>query len=697
MIYSIKKIKAYWWVFALVFILLFSNYISAINIMPDRLLSFDPIFQYRFTKYFTDWGHLPVWDELSYYVGREVGIENYPPFIFYLTGAIYWIIQYLGYSFSLLTVASYAAAVYGAMICIAAFLLGRELSNNYGGLMAAALIGSAPQILVRTFGSSFDTDQLVVFFIILTIYLSVHLLKKRSISSFCMAVIGFTGFMLTWNMFTYTLAIAFLILIAYFILLVMSKVLKKEKNVFDATFLTLRELKNYILILVALLLSLSVINLVISNFNFSYTIVNSFSDLFGFVGQAEAWIVNISIAELQPFSIFNIQGWILAMGNIIIGETIVDLLILVLFFFSMLFGLFNNFKNKNIENLSVLATLFLVAVVTTFKGVRFTEYSSAFFIILISVGFANLIKWSENKNFLKSLAIGLYLLVFIIALSSGSSVGQSLGPDVSPNWDSAWNFLRTQTPEMSLVGTWWDPGHMITGLADRRVIADGAHCHFDCLYTINDRITDLGKIMATTDENVSLSLIRKYQGDSPNVYWIASDDLIGKFQWLQYFGLGCDARDPDQQSKCPLYMQIPEQSRSVDSNGNIVLRNYGSIIVYQGANIPIPIYIQNINGLLFDEVIFYNNGNVTSIKFNDTEKNQLIQTLKPLESQLNFRFTNQSIPMSVWMTEDYSYIVIIPQNLRNAVFTKMFMLEGQGLEHFTQVFRNSQVKIYKVV
>jgi asparagine N-glycosylation enzyme membrane subunit Stt3 len=692
----INNVKKYWWIFALVFIFLFSYYIRAINIVPDRLLSFDPIFQYRFTKYIIDWGHLPAWDELSYYVGRaNTTIES--QFLWFATAMIYWFLNLFDFGFSLFTTASYASAIYGAMICIAAFLLGRELSNNYGGLMAAALIGSAPQILVRTFGSSYDTDQLVLFFIVLTTYLGIHLLRKRNISSFSMALIGFTCFMLTWNVSMYTFVIVSLILLVYFILLIASKLLKKEKNIFSAIFLSLKDLKNRILILIALLLSLFAINIVQSDFDFKNTLISNLLDLLGFAQQAESWIVNISIAELQPFSIFNLQGWIMAMGNIVTGESMIDILLLVIFFFSMLFGIFNNFKNKDLENLSVLLTFFLIAIVTTFRGVRFTEYTSAFFIILISVGFGNLIKWSENKNFLKSFVIGLYLLTIIITLSSGLAVGQSLGPDVNSNWDNAWTFLKTQTPEFSLVGTWWDPGHMITGLGERRVIADGAHCHFDCMYTINDRITDLGKIMATTDENVSLSLIRKYQGDSPEVYWIASDDLIGKYQWLQYFGLGCDARDSEQAKKCPLYMEIPEQSRSADSNGNIVLRNYGNIMVYQGAGIPIPIYTQDINGVLFDEILYYNNGNVTSLKFNETGINNLIQMLKPLETQLNFRFTNQSIPLTVWMPKDYSYIVIIPANLRDTVFTKMFMLEGEGLEHFTQVFRNEQVKIYKVI
>jgi len=286
-------------------------------------------------------------------------------------------------------------------------------------------------------------------------------------------------------------------------------------------------------------------------------------------------------------------------------------------------------------------------------------------------------------------------------MSISAELGKQLGPDTNQNWDEAWNFLKTQTPEFSIVGTWWDPGHMITGLAERRVYADGAHCQLKftdgtpaCLYTINDRITDLGKIMVTSDENESLELIRKYQGDSPKVYWIASDDLIGKFQWLQYFGIGCDARVEE---RCPLYIQIPEQSRSVDSNGNIILRNYGNIVVYQGLNIPIPIYIQGINGALFDEIIYYSNGQVNTFKMNESERQALIQVLKPLEKQLSFRFTNQSIALTVWVPQHYAYIVIIPQNLRESVFTKMFMLEGQGLEHFKLVFNNPQVKIFEII
>jgi len=685
----INILKEKWWVFALVLIFLFSYYIRALNIVPDRLLSFDPILQYRFTKYLVDWGHLPVWDELSYYTGRN-NTPNDSPFFWYVTAVLYWFFKSFG--FSLLTTTSYASAIYGAMIILPAFLLGRELSNKYGGLAAAILIGTAPQILVRTFGSSYDTDQFVMFFILLTTYLGIYALKRRSIASVSLAIAGFTAFMLTWNDFGFT----FFILIGYVIMnFILSAFLgSKDKKVEIRFYKNMRsalsEVKYQMLVLLFIFLGILLIGYALKK-----DPLTSFSAFLSFAQNAEQWIVNISIAELQPFSIFNLEGWITAMGRFITGNSIIDITLFIIFIISLLIGIFISYK-RDLQNLSFTITLFLISVYITFKGIRFTEYSSALLIILVSVGLGYLIEVLGKKNqLLKAFSIGLVLCIVVIAMNIGQQVGQNLGPDINANWDNAWNFLKMQTPEMSIIGTWWDPGHMITGLAERRDFADGAHCTYNCMYNINDRITDLGKIMATTNENESIDLIRKYQGDSPKVYWIASDDLIGKYQWLQYFGLGCDAR-VDQ--SCPLYIQIPQQSTSADQNGNIVLRNYGgSIQVFQGLNIPIPIYVQGINGAIFDEIIYYNNGNATSVKFNETEKSQLIQILKPLETQLNFRFTNQSIPMTVWIPQNYAYIVIIPQNLRNTVFTKMFMLEGQGLEHFKQVFRNEEVKIYEVI
>ncbi|MEM2974220.1 MAG: STT3 domain-containing protein, partial [Candidatus Micrarchaeia archaeon] len=186
----IKTMLLKWWpVLALFLIFLFCYYIRAMNNMPDRILSFDPVFMYRQTYYIANWGHLPVWDELSYYPGRPMDYDYAAPFMFYLTTLLWWLLK--GFGLSLLTTASYAGALYGAAITIPAFLLGRELSNKWGGLMAATLAGTAPQILIRTFGASYDTDQLVLFFLLLTIFAGLYAFRKKTPASFCLILGSF--------------------------------------------------------------------------------------------------------------------------------------------------------------------------------------------------------------------------------------------------------------------------------------------------------------------------------------------------------------------------------------------------------------------------------------------------------------------------------------------------------------------------
>ena len=672
-------LKKNWHIIALGVIFLLSLYIRIINVIPDQLVQFDPIFQYRLTYYFSNWGHLPVWDELTYYTGRMV---TDAPFMWYITTWISSVTKLFG--MSLMTTASYLAGLFGALIVVPAFFLGKELSNKYGGLIAAALIGTAPQILIRTFGGSFDSDQLVLFFLLLTLYLGYYALKKKSIASFCWLAISFTGFMLTWLVFAYS----FFILVGFIIIhLILGILLLRKEGSKEKIKTSFNEFKKVILILVSLLVSLFAIGIAVGS-----DMLRSFSVLLRFAQHAEVAIVNISIAELQPFNIFNLNGWTAAMGKFVTGNQIIDVSLFLLFIGLIVFGFWRSYK-KDIRITSFLLTLFIVAIYTTFQGIRFTEFSSALFLVLVAVGFGYLVSWlSKKDHFLKNFSYGLGILLIVIGLTVGMQVGQALGPDSAPNWDQAWNFLRTSTPENSFVGTWWDPGHMIAGLGERRNMADGAHCSApQCFYTINDRKTDAGTIMATTNEAQSIELINKYKGNSDEQYWIASADLIGKFQWVQYFGTGCDART---NPECPLYIQVP-LTKIGDANG-LTIGYYSDIIVIYGEN-PIPFIVQNRNGFLFREVIYYDENGVTVFERSQEDIEALTGSLKLLADQLGIVFTNQVSETTLWIAPGGSYAVIIPQHLRESVFTKMFMLEGSGLEHFRQVFRNEEVKIYEII
>jgi hypothetical protein len=682
-----KLFLRYWWLGALIFIFLFAYYIRAINIVPDRLLSFDPVYFYRYLRYFVEFGTFPVWDELTYYVGRAVIT---PPLLIYLTAAAYFILERFG--FSLMTTAAYTSAVIGAAMTIPAFLLGRELSNKYGGLLAAVLIGTAPQILIRTFGASFDTDHIAVLFILLTTWAGLRMLKHPTPFNFCLAAGSFIGFVLAWGMYWYTWFFLIGTTILYF--LVASAFGDREwfrdslprPRLADRAIAALRRCRSMFTISGVLFVTIFGLGYMLGRNPMSHLL-----SMLGFAFRPEVWIVNISIAELQLINLADIGSWMLMTGRFITGTGAVDVLLFLTFMALVGFGLWQSWR-KGALDASFLLIMFALGIVTTIRGIRFTEFSSALILPVVAIGYGHFVEFCRRDDFLRSFSLGLGFVIAVIAIGLSLQIGQQLGPDINANWDSAWAWIRDNTPRAALIGTWWDPGHMIAGFGERRNIADGAHCSRPCLWTINDRITDLGRIMATTDEKESIQLIHKYQGTSPKVYWIASDDLIGKFQWLQYFGTGCDART---EQRCPLYYQLPLRAVSQMPNGQIFARHYGNVIVIEGVP-PVPIFVQGRIAAVLEEVIYYDNTEVKIVNFDALDITQLLEQLKPLKQQLRVKFSNQTMQLTAWVPTHQQYIVLIPPNQRNTIFTKMFMLEGRGLEHFKQVYRNEQVKIYEV-
>ena len=660
---------------ALAAVFLLAFWVRAVGLQPDKLLSFDPIFQLRFTEYFATFHTLPDWDELSYYTGRPVA--NYPPLIFYTTTAVWWLSQLLHLGWSLTTAAGWASAFYGAAIVIPAFFLARALSDKYGGLLAATLVGTAPQILVRTFGASFDTDQFAIFFILLTLWLGWEALRRRTPAAVATAAAGFIVFMLAWPTYWFT---ALMLAAVPVVWLCISLPFGKKRE--DGRRIDRNEFLSMLAVPAVLFVSILIAGSILQT-----SPLNSLAGLFGFAQAAEQWIVNISIAELQLVDLASIATWQTAFGRLVSGMALLDEAVFLLLVIFTAVGVIGTLRRDRLAG-AFLATIVALNIFALTRGIRFTEFSSAMLLVAAGVGFSYIFSWSKREPFARSCVAGTGLVLAFIGVTIAMSYGPTLAADNSPNWDAAYAFLRT-TPETSVVGTWWDPGHMITGLAERRVIADGAHCGNECLYTINDRITDLGKVFDTTSEQEAADILRKYKGDSDRVYWIASDDLIPKFQWLQYFGTGCDARSD---SNCPLYSIFSAQSSKTVGNFSIISYGNQLMLVQPLEGSPFFVVVQGRTVAAIDELIAYVQGSTApmSIRFDSPSD------LQAAADAMNLRASNQTIPLSIWLPPSANIAVVIPQHLRESMFTKMFFLEGQGLTKFKQVFRNDQVKIYEI-
>ena len=702
----------------LIGVLLVSYSIRLASTDTKWLLAYDPYFQYRHTADVVEDGVLSKWDEFSYYPpGRQL---NESPLMYYVTGYLFMFLNPL-LGMSLMAFCKYMAAVYGAIAVIPAYFLGKEFSDRNAGLLAAFFVGMSPAILTRTMGGFFDTDGLVIFFSLLSMYLLVRAFRKKDYLSYGLAILGLVLFALTWSAAWYIPLIVLLSTVTYLATLLILgkeewKIKGKIKDVMipfsDRMKKSLIEFRGMLISFIIVFVAASVVVWLLG-----YDAVGRVLDLLVFAQEpAKRLIVNISVAELQSLNVFG-GAWTELFARIGIP-----------FIFTIPGAILLLKRDK--RNGAVLLTWSGISFYAITRGIRFMLVFAPAACIASAIAFAESYKYLKNMGqyaplisfgfiasalvsmtnpamgLVLSIVLALSLLVInkkdeiipkisrpvfvaavliavIITLSQGTQAAliRGMSEPINSNWEEAYMWLKDDTAEDAVIGSWWDPGHRIAGIAERRNIADGAHCPDEfCEPGLNTRINHLGKIFTTQNETEAKNLLSKYRGDASEIYWIVSDDLIGKFRWLQYFGTGCDGSGiytPNGQQKCPLYSQIPMQSYSYDQNYNIVGYHYGSdIAAFEQDGQWLVIMTRDGKNYVFEKEVIY---------VNDTPE------------LLDFSWMNDTLTGTVWLHPDKSYLVFIPPTLENSMFTRMFLYEeNETLKNFELAFKNKQVKIYKL-
>ena len=147
-----------------------------------------------------------------------------------------------------------------------------------------------------------------------------------------------------------------------------------------------------------------------------------------------------------------------------------------------------------------------------------------------------------------------YFTIFIIVtfyVAPSFAVSVSQGPILNDNWYNSLVWINNNTKTCALVATYWDPGHFITGIANRSVIYDGASQNFVLELNLSDaasrginaskyteginlehydngivqvvykhgdnistsRMKDVAISMFTSNESLAVELLRKYNKD----------------------------------------------------------------------------------------------------------------------------------------------------------------------------------------
>ena len=513
-----------------------------------ELFEFDPFFNYRATEYILENGtdaYFNWIDEKSWHpFGRNVSETS--QVTLHLTAASLYTIFNFGssvYDFTILL-----PLVLGSLTAIVVFAFVRVLGGTTAGLFAALIFSISVPIFTRGLVGWFKSEPLGLFFAFIAMYLFVSGLKfnKGKIS---LIKLVFAGLFLSLGLSAWGGILFFIIPVVLFYFSL--QFVKNKDNfimwaapsfsisvivftlLFERTSIFIIGYAGFVLLLPTIFI---IVSGIVMKFSSERTkIRNCMLVLISFIASGIG-ILNSGLIGLPSFRYLNAVNPFLTNQDSLtdsVSEHMTTSLTLSFTFLSVflifaIIGIWFLFSKKTINlkiDMRIFAILIsIVAIYVSSAFVRLELFASVGIIILGSVGLAILTQkiFEQNKqNLTKIIFPAVIILLFIIPVTlpennnwlgwadftpSILSGGSSFTQFASDDWIDATLWLKENTPENSVVASWWDYGYWITTLGERTTLVDNSTL-------IDWQIKKMGYALITTPENSWHILSSDYSED----------------------------------------------------------------------------------------------------------------------------------------------------------------------------------------
>jgi dolichyl-diphosphooligosaccharide--protein glycosyltransferase len=529
-----------WPIIALALIFLLAMSLRMVPTRFGTIMDPDAFFMFRMAGDIVENGYHPTWDNLGWQpVGRSLAGEM--PVLPFALAYTYGFLKLIGIRITLNSWTILFPAIVGSASVIPMYFIGKDLRDAKTGLMAALIVGTIPEYLLRTMGGVTDKECLAFPLMLVGFALLVKVLREgdRDKSLFLGLGAGlFLGLVgLTWGGFTYILLL-FSVLYGLAIILDITR----WTEVADSTILGL-----IVMSVSMLLLAAGIPNWGINN---PFVLIHMLA-VFGLVGyfvlvrlivgrgllsRRLAVVVFVIVALLVV--LFPVYGP--AVG--IIEFTVARKFIILLNPFETpevgmhvtvqeyaIAGAFFALRRRRLEDLLMV----LWAGSGFYAGlsaIRSTMLLTPALCLLAAIGISELMVFLSRERALGALlasktkqaardigneltfarlggpltaAALIMLLVPTIYLGAQQVNGRT--PILGQGWYDSLTWLKHETSEDAIVVAWWDYGHWITSVAQRRCLADGA--------TTNSTTIQATAFAYLSPEDVALDIFQRFDVD----------------------------------------------------------------------------------------------------------------------------------------------------------------------------------------
>lgn len=719
------------------------------------------------------------------------------PILSLVTLGIYSIWHSFDSTVTLMNAAFWVPALMGMLLGIPIFfMIRRSTSSNVGGVVGALIIASSPALLYKTSAGFADTpifEVLPILFIAWFIMEAIHYQNnlKKSIIFTALATLLIALYPRMWAgwWYAYNIVTGFLIIyLAYLCVVKKSHESDNFKNLLSITGLFV--LGGGLLVSVFYGIN-SFINGVLSPVGFTTIKVVSHAtgwpNVYTTVSELSATsfnsIVNNSVGSIWLF-IVGILGVISSFISLRHGKKEFDVkygLLLILWLaatgyaatkgvrfiglmtpplaigIGILAGQLENIVKISKSNLikyslyPVVGIVSLLSIATNAGKIPEIILPSTYVpiaayglislvVVLLLYKIADIISSDRENKFKKLFSV--LLGIALVLPSLASAVPLYTAPTFNDGWKESLDWIKTETPNNSVITCWWDNGHIYTWATRKMVTFDGGSQNSPRAYWV-------GKAYSTSNENLSVGILRmlatsgdkafekdgilmnktnnsvgetvkilneilpvskskaynilvnKYNltekealevlnathPENPNPDYLITynrmTDIAPVWSMFGNWDFSMPPNTPNEERESGYYTKL--RGEGVLNNGTLFIR----VPIQKTQNYAVMnvILIQNSSIASYDLTYNTNTGTVMSEKTTGFHKVIVKNGNNVYEKEFNKNGTISEIVrlVPVGNNQYYAYVWIASRNLEDSIYTRLHFLDGYGLKHIKLV------------
>lgn len=498
-----------WILLILIFVLAFA--VRGHLLKYDYMFEFDTYWHLRATGYVVQ-GELPDVDPLGFYNQQSTDYTKRPQFLWYFTAALYALFT-LGASYDkwlLMSFARVLPAIFGALIAFSMYFLGKEIYNRKAGYVMAVISATIPAFVYRTMAGFFEEDALGFLWLVWGFIFLVKALKnmhstKKHLTNALISAVFFALMSFTWDMFL----LVPLVLVFYFIANVIYMAYKNESNKKIASFVKICLIVFIVFFSLASLYQGTGWVKKTTQYVTDYIPLSQDNlDRINKQNTNTADVVGATVGEENTGKQFFLLKY-----NFSVWIPFVALLLMIIYLLT----------NKGKDHFTLLLFFWIaICLFMAWSKLKFTYVLG----LPIAAGAGFLYYYIEKFVIKKNTLVVKRLFSFFIAIllltsvAAGSHFVSTKVPHITTEneWRESLFWINENTPVESKFLNWWDYGHWLTYIGERKASTDNTNSSLQ-----GD--SDFAMLTITTDNNTIKNILTDYDAD----YYIADNSYFSRF------------------------------------------------------------------------------------------------------------------------------------------------------------------------